>query len=330
MDDECLQSVNPVARLENTLPTFVTNAIHLFKLSQLISEIKYIANSISHKTPPHTYPQIPDVLQWQQDMLARLQQWLDIIPQFTPTQLLLSEIRYHEALMLLLRPSPAIPNPSQGSLELCYRSAISVIRNFNQLYRGDNLTFTWQTLHSIFLAMITMLYCIWTIPSIMKETAVEILMADTKTASSVLSALAEHFADAKYGRDMLDELSMVTVQWIVDMKIQGNHAFDSSTNLTNSTSTSNFHSAVRNLMAYGSAGTVTNNSSFNKTVSSPGQNLEDAVDSESWEALFGMQDESNLHFPIDSFMERIFNDVQPDYEFGHNLSLDDLPLTDSY
>ncbi|CZT06883.1 uncharacterized protein RAG0_12497 [Rhynchosporium agropyri] len=67
IDDDGLLIPSPSSRPEHSPPTFLTNAIQLFKLSQLISEIKYITNSISHKSPVNTYPRIPDILKWQDD-----------------------------------------------------------------------------------------------------------------------------------------------------------------------------------------------------------------------------------------------------------------------
>merc|ERR1712093_35179 len=47
IDDDGLLAQYPVPRPESNPPTSTTNAIHLIKLAQLNSEIKYIANSIS-------------------------------------------------------------------------------------------------------------------------------------------------------------------------------------------------------------------------------------------------------------------------------------------
>ncbi|KAG4433307.1 hypothetical protein IFR05_011204 [Cadophora sp. M221] len=327
INDDGLLSPFPSPRQDGSPATSTTNAIHLFKLSQLNSEIKYIANSISRKTPAYTYPQIPDVLQWQADVLGRLRQWAAEIPQLNPTQTKLSEIKYYEVVMLLLRPSPAIPNPSHESLHVCHESAIAVIRTFDQLYRGDLLVFNWQTLHSIFLATVTMLYCTWSVPSVTRNTSVEILMTDLKTSSNVLSALAEHFVDASRGRDILDELSSGTVRWMMDSQKHGRTA--SSTTIPQAVATLNksSHSCTGGPESGqdngGQPSTMAVDIPINESLF-PTQPFDDFLNSEPWEALFGMPDDPEFPFQIDTIMQNVFNDFQPDFGFGQSLALDNM------
>ncbi|KAH7346719.1 fungal-specific transcription factor domain-containing protein [Rhexocercosporidium sp. MPI-PUGE-AT-0058] len=335
IDDDGLLSPFPSPRLEDSLPTSATIAIHLFKLSQLNSEIKYIANSISRKTPAYSYPQIPDILQWQADVLGRLQQWATEIPQLNQTQTKLSEIKYHEVVMLLLRPSPAIPNPSHESLHTCHQSSIAVIRTFDQLYRGDLLVFNWQTLHSIFLATVTMLYCTWSVPSVTRNTSAETLMMDLKISSNVLSALAEHFVDVSRGRDILDELSSVTVRWMMDSQNQMHGKKAPNALASQSTVTPNEISASRTVGAEsghengGPPSAIEADTPPGNESSLPTQLFDDFLNSEPWESLFGRPDDSELPlFQIDTIMQNVFNDFQPDVEFGQSLALDNILMGD--
>ncbi|KAL5318493.1 hypothetical protein ACEPPN_013554 [Leptodophora sp. 'Broadleaf-Isolate-01'] len=329
IDDDGLLSPFPKPRPDSSAPTSTTNAIHLFKLSQLNSEIKYIANSISRETPAYTYPQIPDVIQWQADVLDRLRQWAAKTPQLNQTQTKLSEIKYHEVVMLLLRPSPAIPNPSHESLHICHEGAIAVIRAFDQLYRGDLLVFNWQTLHSVFLATVTMLYCTWSVPSVTRNTSVETLMVDLKTSSNVLSALAEHFVDASRGRDILDELSSVTVRWMMDSQKYRRTAPNAPTSQSivtlNESSNSRTGGPEREQDNGGQPSTMEADIAPPTNASPvPTQPFDDFLNSEPWEALFGMPDDSEFPFQIDTIMQNVFNDFQPDFEFGQSLALDNL------
>ena len=200
-------------------PSDMSNAIHQFRLAQLNSEIKYVLHSISHEPPPHAYPAIPDIYQWQQGIIERLQQWSRQIPQYDAGQehvIKLAEVKYHGIMMLLLRPSPRLPNPSQDSLKLCYHSAVKSIRLYHELYISDRLAYSWITVHSMFLSIITLLYCIWIVPDIANETKVDTLMADLKAGSNVLSATGEHWPEARRSRDVLDELSSATIRWVME------------------------------------------------------------------------------------------------------------------
>ncbi|KAH7397706.1 fungal-specific transcription factor domain-containing protein [Cadophora sp. MPI-SDFR-AT-0126] len=328
VDDDGLLDQYPIPRSDSSPPTSTTNAIHLIKLTQLNSEIKYIANSISRSTPAYTYPQIPDVLQWQTDILSRLRRWAAEIPQFSQTQTQLSKIKYHEMVMLLLRPSPAIPNPSHESLYTCNESAIATIRTFDQLYRGDLLVFTWQTLHSIFLATVTMLYCTWSVPSVTRDTSVETLMMDLNTSSSVLSALAEHFVDARRGRNILDELSSVTIRWIMDEHGKRARIGQMSQSITTPKNGPHDYGAESGHDKGGQSPTIEANiAQLNGEPSLPTQSFDDFFTSESWESLFGISDDPGVPFQIDTIMQGVFNDFQPEFEFGQSLELDDNMLT---
>ena len=180
-------------------------------------------HSISRNTPRYTYPNVPDISEWQQDLMARLQQWCDAIPRFDNNQnymTLMCRVKYHELLMLLLRPSPRISRPSKESMIKCHGSAIASTRLWKELYEADRLTYSWTTIHSVSLSVTTMLYCIWTVPSIAEDTKVDALIGDIRTASNVLSAAGEHWPEAKKSRDILDELGNATIRWLMDARAQ--------------------------------------------------------------------------------------------------------------
>ncbi|CZR58163.1 uncharacterized protein PAC_08054 [Phialocephala subalpina] len=319
LDDDALFGFE-ASNLYESSPTSNTMALHLIKLAQINSEIKYIANCISHKTPAHCYPQIPDIVAWQRDVLGRLDQWLVTLPRVISAQMKLCEIKYHEVVMLLLRPSPAIRNPSNESLRLCNQSAISTIRGYEELYRNDLLLYNWPTIHSVFLAGVSMLYCIWTVPSITKDTKLETLSADLNSASKVLCALAEHWVDAKRGRDVLDELSHATIRWIAESQKTGVTA-----NAPRNTSQS-----VDNAPQHPPSSFLdTDNAQFMSTGSSNTSipvmpSLDVTLSSEPWNTLFGISDETSLDFGIDS----LFSDYQLDLDYGQSLPLDNQ-ITDA-
>ncbi|TVY29184.1 Positive regulator of purine utilization [Lachnellula hyalina] len=235
VDDYNLSATGIRPRQEGEPPTHMSCAIHLFKLAQINSEIKYICHSISHKPPPYSYPNIPDFSDWQKDIDARLHSWKQQIPQFTGERIYMTRLcerKYHKIMMLLHGPSPAIPKPSLESSKACYQSAVAEIRLYSQLYKQDLLVYSWVTVHSIFLSTLTMLHCIWTVSAITVSTQIDDMVAILKAGSNVLSATGEHWSEAKRSRDVLDGLSVPTIRWLLDHKAkstqngantQGNH-----------------------------------------------------------------------------------------------------------
>ncbi|KAK9375201.1 putative Zn(II)2Cys6 transcription factor [Lipomyces chichibuensis] len=212
--DDLLTEPSIHERAKDEPPTHMSHSIQLFKLAQLNSEIKYVLHSICHEAPPYTYPQITDISQWQKDMVRRLNEWVSDVPQCTlSTQLgKLSQIRYHEMMVLLLRPSPAIRSPSKEITTLCYNSAVQCIRLISELYKQDLLCYSRFTVHSLILSTLTLLYCTWIIPDIVSQTRIDELITDLKASSNVLSAMGEYWLEAKRSRDSLDELSGAVVR----------------------------------------------------------------------------------------------------------------------
>jgi hypothetical protein len=296
----------------------------MIKLAQLNSEIKYIANSISHQVPPYSYPQVPDVLAWKDDVVLRLRRWKSEIPRChrAPTYVAkLVEIKYHEVMMLLLRPSPAMPHPSHESLKLCQQSALAVIRMFDDLYRGNTLPYTWPTIHSVFLATISMLYCIWNVPSVTKTTKLETLVANLKSASLILSALGEHWFSAKRSRDLLDELSTTTIRWLIEFELKQT-AFSVHTSLGTQDTFGAGNQPTAAEANSGSNGGQSQLGGERACSVSPIPFLNVMLNSEPSMSMLSFLNETNQAFNIDSIMQEVFNDYQLDIEFGQNSPLE--------
>ena len=221
VDDASLSSVSSRPREPGDPPTHMTYAIHLFKLSRINSEIKYVLHSIVRETPSYAYPAIRSLEEWQADVVQRLDQWATDIPRHGNEHdymFRICQTRYHSMKMLLLRPSPGLPQPDAKALEACYHNAIHATRLFNELYRNSTLVYSWVTFHSIMLSIITLFYCIWTVPDIAYEAKLDVLMADLRAASSILSATGEHWSGAKRSRDLLEELASKTIRRIIELR----------------------------------------------------------------------------------------------------------------
>ena len=177
------------------------------------SEIKYIMHSITRDTPAYAYPPVRNISTWQQDMIHSLQNWLSRIPQTENSSMVeLCKIRYHETMVLLLRPSPGIPVPSDQSLDLCFDQAVKLLRGFGNLYRPGELLYSRLVVHSVLLGTLVMLYCIWKVPATATKCRVDELARDFNTSQNILSSIGEYWAESNRARDCIDELSSLTLQ----------------------------------------------------------------------------------------------------------------------
>lgn len=112
------------------------------------------------------------------------------------------ELKFHEAIQLLFRPSPAFPRPTQFGLQQCSTAAIETIRIYSKLKRYGELQYTWLTAQSVFLSGITMLYA-----HSKREAptqAVEASMEDVRSCSSLLESLATRWPLAQRSKARFD------------------------------------------------------------------------------------------------------------------------------
>ncbi|CEL04654.1 hypothetical protein ASPCAL05781 [Aspergillus calidoustus] len=200
----------------NETPSHMSYSVHLFGLAKLNSEIKYIMHSVNRDAPAYALPAVRDISTWQQDMIQSLDVWLSEIPVQVPgvhsDLLLLCKVRYHEMMILLLRPSPGIPNPPDDILNSCFQHGLVLLQVFGDLYANGDLLYSRLVVHSVFLGTLVMLYCIWRLPWTAAKIPVGDLISRFNTAQNILSSIGEHWSEATRSRDCIKELSTVTIQ----------------------------------------------------------------------------------------------------------------------
>ncbi|KAJ5673419.1 hypothetical protein N7507_002546 [Penicillium longicatenatum] len=208
-------------------PSHMTYSIHLFQLSRINSEIKYVMHSICRDAPTYAYPPVTNIHEWQREMINRLQAWLSDIPRVAGMESIarICETKYHEMMILLLRPSPGIPEPSEELLSLCFQHAVDLLRGFGELYRQEALLYSRLIVHSIFLGTIIMLHCLCRLPRISSQVQIDDVVADTCTSMNILSSIGEYWTEAKRARDCIQELSNATIQRLIK-----NRGLDNTTN----------------------------------------------------------------------------------------------------
>lgn len=191
-------------------------SIHLFKLARINSEIKYVTQSVSRHTPAYAYPPIKDIHEWQGGMVYSLENWYSEIPRQNSGNygwiIQVCKCRYHEVMVLLLRPSPNIPYPSDQLLDSCFHHAIDLLSEFGVLYRSGNLLYSRLVVHSILLGTLVILHCIRKVPSTAANSQMDKLATELNTSQNILSSIGEYWHEANRARDCVQELSNLTLQ----------------------------------------------------------------------------------------------------------------------
>ncbi|KAH8434177.1 Zn(II)2Cys6 transcription factor [Aspergillus melleus] len=211
--DQDLLENDPHERNAEEQFSHISFGIHLFKVARLNSEIKYVMHSISREAPAYAYPPVKDIFGWQNGMLERLRSWRSEIPQSDISMSAkLCEAKYHEMMILVLRPSPAIPEPSEQSAVLCFRHAMALLESFRDLYKNDCLQYSRLVVHSIFLSTLVVLHSIWKLPDVAANIHIDELSANLTSSLNILSSIGEYWLEAQRARDCIEEISGVTMR----------------------------------------------------------------------------------------------------------------------
>lgn len=167
-------------------------ALHCFQIRNLQSEA---VDRLYHCIQP-----VP--VNYTTDIMERLAAWRAAIPLEHCSRL--SEDWFHHAyynmVIFVHRPSPGKPQPSGADLVQCFEAASQVIRFYSKLQLGGAIDTTWMSVHWLFLAAVTHLYCIWENDDLRNNCDWAKTNDDIQACSTVLSAMAEKW---KSGRKMI-------------------------------------------------------------------------------------------------------------------------------
>lgn len=204
----------------------MSSAIHLFKIARLNSEVKCVLYCVDRNFPPYTRLAVTDAVGWKSDILNRLEEWRREIPKHAEGSPyhhmnLLCDIKYHELAMLVLRPNPRLQQPDRQSLSQCFSSAMDCCKLYHQLYTTKALHYGWMSVHSLFLCVMVMFYCVWTPQGVADDANIDCLMRALKASSDVLSAMGEYWPEATRSRDILDRVSTATIRRFFTKPKQG-------------------------------------------------------------------------------------------------------------
>ncbi|KAJ6012644.1 hypothetical protein N7522_002999 [Penicillium canescens] len=192
---------------------FVT-CIYALRFDRIIAEIKLMIYRVSRA--PQRFPWPTDIPNWQRDVENSCRKLIGEVESrqrsrymgiSQPLPLLAVQklqLRFHQTIMLLYRPSPQVPRPTPEATRACFDSAIEVIRISAELHRFTNMECTWLSAHSLFVAAITTFYCLWTSPAAMASIVPATILERVQKAHDLLEYLSETWSVA---RDACEKLS---------------------------------------------------------------------------------------------------------------------------
>lgn len=150
-----------------------------FRFDRITAEIKLMLYRVAQA--PWRFPWPSNHSKWQGEALASCDELLSSAREMLLSQVLVPsqfrrmlpslEIKYHQCVLLLFRPTPAIPQPSQDAYRRCYESAREVLRIHAEQLRFGEIIESWLAAHLVFVSGITMIYSIFKLPDTAKQIA---------------------------------------------------------------------------------------------------------------------------------------------------------------
>lgn len=131
------------------------------------------------------------------DFRARLDKWLVDIPRTpSPTSMHQTQewlqVAYHQAMLMIYRPSRASPCPgtADAALSRCVDSSIGLISCYSALYARNGVTYTLFSIVSIFMAAVTLLYSLRADPVLRNELSRDVVEFNLRTCATLLRRIS--------------------------------------------------------------------------------------------------------------------------------------------
>ena len=147
-------------------PTFAARgfspAIHMFRLRNISGDILesiYIARPRAGHHPP-----IQDTAVVADSIRERLARWHSALGEYTlpeSQESLEMRVELCLAIILLNRPSPSFPSPTEPAVDACVDACQTAIETWKFLMGRSALAISWKSFHDVFVTGLVWFYCAW-------------------------------------------------------------------------------------------------------------------------------------------------------------------------
>jgi hypothetical protein len=198
---------------------------HMFSLSLLESEIRQVQQNQSC-TSKLAHPKVNYAL-WIRDIQPRLQEWYDTLPatnKFHPASVFALEAYwnsiYNNALLLLHQPGITLIHQPSDSMIIVFEASSRLIANIKVLQREGKCESLWKTAHQLFMAGLGVIYGLWQSKEVREMQAPINSISTLQSCASTLSAMSATFPAAAGCRDVFENLSSKTIEFLVATDVE--------------------------------------------------------------------------------------------------------------
>ncbi|OBT65299.1 hypothetical protein VE03_04680 [Pseudogymnoascus sp. 23342-1-I1] len=202
-------------------PTTMSTAIHVTRLRCLWARIHTSLYSDTTSTnSTHTSHTRTEQLR------AELEDWIASVPSVTPRvgdalSVFASQgwfdNNYNYSVLLLYRGQLTDSKGAADDVFIkCLQAAENICHEYRRQYIGRSVNYTWGALHSLFMAGLTYLHCLWASPAVREAVRHDSLSSTCSDCTIVLVVMAERWKGVAPYRDIFEALASRTRTMMVD------------------------------------------------------------------------------------------------------------------
>jgi hypothetical protein len=188
--------------------TNMSSFLHMTRMRQIESKI----NQEIFRVDQPIFPSDDQI----SAIIDELNHWRASAPQISSENQLLYDtagyfdLYYDKAIRLLLQSRLIYASSHDQWLRVCLKSCGRICQKYKYLHQTTPLAYTLMAVHSIFVAGITILYCLWVDRSLFEIST----MNDIRACSTVLFIVAERWPNAVKYRDIFEMLTTVVLEMV--------------------------------------------------------------------------------------------------------------------
>ncbi|KND91992.1 Positive regulator of purine utilization [Tolypocladium ophioglossoides CBS 100239] len=200
----------------------MSSAIHVFRLRCLSARIRADLYSDAITSRPDQSAYNTRAKQFH----TELDNWIASVPPIphrTGTALSVFpssdwyELSYSESIILLHRGRLTGSEDAQDSVFMeCVRAAENICNGCRRQYIGKPVNYTWGTLHTLFMAGLTYLHCVWASPTVRQTVRYDDMSSTFTTCTMLLAIMADRWEGAGPYRDLFEALASRALTMVVD------------------------------------------------------------------------------------------------------------------
>ncbi|KAG7718457.1 hypothetical protein KL949_002690 [Ogataea haglerorum] len=133
---------------------------------------------------------------------------------------------YHMFKVSIFRPSPAVPQPSQETLEKCARSTSCSLKVYEAMIRSRTVDSTWISTHWLFVSCITYFYCVLTLPPLQQRLSKVDMVLDWNRMCYIFTVMSERWASVEGFLDIIRPFAEEMTARVLDDGAPFSHSSD--------------------------------------------------------------------------------------------------------